>query len=166
MARNKEGPLSPEIRGKIRERIRAKKLTISKAATFVGLPSSTLNDILNGKNARVKSKKKALFLLKEESSDTRSTAKKITEDICFSLDEKISKISKERFDLLLIELKQGADLAVSAMTEIVNAGFLDRKKLREILGEEIDLLRILSKALSSEDQLKQVKESMSKTRLP
>lgn len=149
----------------------------SRVAEEIGIPKSTFSDILNGKSSRTskENKKKISNFIKEKRrKDVAEVDGKVLgivfDDIPTVASTKrraIRPVIPERMlNLLLAEFAGGADMAVSAMTVIVNAGFPERKLFREILGEKLEKLRRLSRALSSEPQLQDVLRELGQEILP
>ncbi len=167
MPRNKGyTPLSSGDREWLLDYIATNGLQKKQVAEQVGIPRSTFSEILDGKPAWKKNKDKVHAFIRTYKKDSGNEVKDVLESLAVPSGENSPSIPKERMSLLLSELKSGADMVINAMTEIVNAGFGDRKKLRELCGAELDKVRLLSRALSSEDQLNTVKRESGKTSLP
>lgn len=160
-------PLSSEELQWLSDFMAKNKLKKMQVAEQISIPKSTFSDILSGKPFLKKNKHKIRdFIRKMKEQAAVAQGGKIITESFVPLGESKPSIPDKKMMLLLVEFNGGADMAISAMTYIVNAKFGDRKFLREILGEKLDILRRLSRALSSEDQLKDVKQELGRETLP
>jgi hypothetical protein len=156
---DKFSPLPDSILRQLRETVSGGQ-TKKNLSIQIGIPVSTLKDAFAGKKVSTRTKQAISqhFHVSEKTSVQELVAS-------LSPTEEIPKISPDRMQVLMTVFKSGADQTICAMREVVNAGFGDRKKFRENLDREIELLRVLSRALTSEDALKRVQQELGRTEI-
>ena len=171
MAKYGQEPLAQNIIDKVKRYLGSEGISNTELARRIGIHRSTLSEILKGNNASRKKKEKICSFVKEVIENKSSQAHiRPVENINSSLPTVSGKdkplIDGSRFDLLVYSAKVSSDSLASVLKEVVNAGPGDRRELRNMLGNELGKLRILTSALASEMALKQVQTDVGKMDLP
>jgi len=168
MNRKDEELLREPILNFLMKYMKKKKLNKTEMATELGLKRSTFCDFLNGVSTRKTGKNLIYEFVRQHGGEDLFKQQRLESvgiDVNINGKEK-PQISQDRLQMLLTQIKSAADMIISPMKEIANAGVGDRVAFRQLLRLELDQIRILSSALASEQMLANVKKELCKDKVP